>query len=551
MKVLVINGSPRAQGSNSLCLAKSFVEGVRETMEAKGQEVAVDVVDVYKLNIAPCKGCFGCWKSTPGECVIHDDMADVFGKRISADLIVWSFPLYFFNVPGGLKNLIDRQLPMALPFMEDRSDGYGSGSHPTRYDMGNIRNVLVSTCGFYAAEGNYDSVRSMFDHFLGKGNYTEIFCGQGELFHVKELSARTGEYLSYVRQAGKEYAAGGLTGETEERLRELLYPKEVFEAQADASWGISKETGEKEPDDLVFTRQMAALYSPDSHDGRDRVLEMHYTDTGHAYQLCLGSTTCEVHTDARLTPTTTIETPFELWRAISRGEIGGAEALGQGKYRVTGDFSLMVNWDTYFGAGSSGGTVASTKSKDGSQGELRPPTMINTLVPWIAFWVAVSIDVTAGPVVTLAVTALVLVYAAAVRMRRLVLWDWISCLVVTALSLVAFFTGMGDMVTTAGYLAFGLVWLLSCCGKEDLCAAYVKYDFGGDAALNNPLFTKTTHILTMAWGALYVATAVWTFFLHQAGVGIVVMIANNIVPVGMGVFTKWFQEWYPAHLASR
>ena len=31
------------------------------------------------------------------------------------------------------------------------------------------RHVLISTCGFYSAEGNYDSVLRMFDHFLGKG----------------------------------------------------------------------------------------------------------------------------------------------------------------------------------------------------------------------------------------------------------------------------------------------------------------------------------------------------------------------------------------------
>ena len=91
----------------------------------------------------------------------------------------------FHNIPGILKNLIDRQLPMSLPFMSTRQDGYGSGSHEARYDMEGKRHVLISTCGFYSAEGNYDSVLRMFDHFLGKGHYTTIFCGQGELFRVK------------------------------------------------------------------------------------------------------------------------------------------------------------------------------------------------------------------------------------------------------------------------------------------------------------------------------------------------------------------------------
>ena len=54
---------------------------------------------------------------------------------------------------------------------------------------------------------------------------------------------------------------------------------------ADASWGISRTTGEKEADDLVFTRQMAALYNKDAYDGKERVLEICYTDLKHTYQI--------------------------------------------------------------------------------------------------------------------------------------------------------------------------------------------------------------------------------------------------------------------------
>lgn len=549
MKILVINGSPRGKRSNSLCLANSFVDGVRDVLEANGQEVIVDEIDVIKLNIAPCKGCFGCWRSAQGTCVIKDDMQEVLQKRIAADLIVWSFPLYFFNVPGPLKNFIDRQLPMALPFMEERADGYGSGSHPLRYEhVREIKNVLVSTCGFYSAEGNYDSVREMFNHVLGKGNYSEIFCGQGELFHIESMHEQTDAYLSAVRQAGAEYMSGGITEETDARLHELLTPKEAFEAAADASWGVNKETGEKLPDDLIFTKQMAAMYNKASYDGKDRVVEMRYTDTGHSYLLVLGKERCEVLTDGSRMPDMTIETPFEVWLAISRGEIGGSEALGQGKYRVLGDFEMLSSWGTYFGTGSSGGAAAK-KVEKAVPDELKPPKMLSMLIPWIVFWIAVSFNATTGSIATIAVTALLPAFFVVVRKRRLLLWDLLSCLMVTTLSLAAYCIGEGDLVTTVSYLFFGQMWLLSCTKKEDLCASYVKYGYGGDAALDNPLFSKTCHILTLAWGALYVATGIWTFFLRQAGVGDIVVVVNNVVPLGMGVFTKWFQKWYPAKLA--
>ena len=83
----------------------------------------------------------------------------------------------------------------------------------------------------------------MFDYIYGKGNYETIFCGQGELFSVPELRDRTDEYLDLVRKAGSEFISGGISDATKARLDELLYPKEVYEQMADASWGIEKQDG--------------------------------------------------------------------------------------------------------------------------------------------------------------------------------------------------------------------------------------------------------------------------------------------------------------------
>lgn len=545
MKILLINGSPKGKRSNSLKLAYSFIEGFKNGCTNDEESLSIDELHVASMNIAACKGCFACWQKTPGICCIKDDMQTVIEKLIDADLILWSFPLYYFNVPGILKNLIDRQLPMSLPFMSSKQDGYGSGSHDSRYDMEGKRHVLISTCGFYSAVGNYDSVLRMFDHFLGKGNYTTIFCGQGELFRVKELSARTDEYLSTVKCAGSEYAMTGTISEkTDTILHTLLYPRDVFEKMADASWGISKTTGEKEPDDLVFTRQMASLYNKDSYDGKERVLEIHFTDLGHTYQIQLSKTGSEVFTDGHLSPTTRIDTPFTVWSAISRGEIGGAEALGKQMYTVSGDFSLMIDWDKFFGSAS---VVKKTEKTPQNTIEQKNPSMMTMLIPWITFWIAVSIHPEVGAVITLLVVATV---PFIMRNRKFVIWDQLSMAAVAILSAAANITGNGVLLTNIGYLVFGLFWLLSCLTKEPLCAAYVKYNYGGERAHQNPLFMKTNGILAMAWGALYVMTAIWTFLLRKAGLGNVLLLVNNLIPVWMGLFTVWFEKWYPAWMAG-
>ena len=544
MKILLINGSPKGKRSNSLKLAYSFIEGFKNGCTDDEESISIDELHVASMNIAACKGCFACWQKTPGICCIKDDMQKVIEKLIDADLILWSFPLYYFNVPGILKNLIDRRLPMSLPFMSSKENGYGSGSHDSRYDMESKRHVLISTCGFYSAVGNYDSVLRMFDHFLGKGNYTTIFCGQGELFRVKELSARTDEYLSTVKCAGSEYAmTGTISEETDAILHTLLYPRDVFEKMADASWGISKTTGEKEPDDLVFTRQMAALYNKDAYDGKDRVLEIHFTDLDHTYQIQLSKTGSEVFTDGRLSPTTRIDTPFTVWSAISRGEIGGAEALGKQMYTVSGDFSLMIDWDKIFGSAS---VIKKTEKTSQNTIKQKNPSMTTMLIPWITFWIAVSIHPEVGAVITLLVVATV---PFIMRKHKFVIWDQLSMAAVAILSAAANITGNGVLPTNIGYLVFGLFWLLSCLTKEPLCAAYVKYNYGGENAHQNPLFMKTNYILAAAWGTLYVLTAIWTFLFKKAGFENVLILVNNLIPILMGFFTAWFEKWYPARMA--
>ena len=541
MKILLINGSPKGKNSNSLKLAKSFIEGFKSAKEADGTTVEIDELELASLKIEPCKGCFICWDKTPGKCVIKDDMQTAIEKQISADLIIWSFPLYCYNVPGILKNLIDRHLPMSLPFMEERTDGYGNGTHKSRYETKNKKHVLISTCGFYTAKDNYDSVRNMFNHYLGKDNFETIFCGQGELFRVKELSERTGAYLNSVKKAGSEYAAGSITASTRKELDTLLYEKEEFERMADASWSVDKSTGEKLPDDLIFTKQMAVLYNKASYDGKDKVLEMYYTDLGKTYQILLGKDGSKVFTDSSLTATTRIETTFELWQKISRKEISGEEALGKQMYKVTGDFNLMMNWNKIFGVNHPPAQTVETKGKPAI------PSMATMLIPWITFWITVSINSKIGSLIALGICALIPLI---MRRHKFIIWDQLSLAAVSILSIAANITDNGKLISNAGYLVFAVFWLSSCMTKEPLSAAYVKYSYGGDSALKNPLFMKPNYILSACWGILYILTTVWTFLLGRAGFGFLIPIINNLVPVFMGLFTAWFSKWYPAWKAK-
>ena len=98
-KVIVISTSLRA-GSNSDMLADKFMEGALQA----GHEV--EKISLIGKDIRFCRGCLACQKL--GKCVIQDDVDAIMQKVLHADVIVWATPIYYFEMSGQMKVLIDR-----------------------------------------------------------------------------------------------------------------------------------------------------------------------------------------------------------------------------------------------------------------------------------------------------------------------------------------------------------------------------------------------------------------------------------------------------------
>ena len=404
--------------------------------------------------------------------------------------------------------------------------------------MSGKKYVLISTCGFYSSEGNYDSVCRMFDHICGQGNYETVFCGQGELFSIDALRDRTDIYLDTVRKAGAEYVHGGIDKDTREKLSELIMEKEIFEQMADASWGVEKD-GDKtvhKDKSYIFTKQMAALYNKSSFDGNERILEIRYTDIGTKYQILMKKDGAEMIDYDFREPTTMIETPFTVWTDIAEGKINGADALGKHLYTVRGDFSLMITWDRYFGIEKPAETAVSSKKQ---------PVMSSMLIPWCVFWTIMPWLGASWAIIPLIAAALI---PAVMARHELTIYDRLSAGAVSILSALAFITGDTSLPRILSYIVFGMMWIISCFTKEPLCAAYVKYNYGGDSALSNPLFMKTNYILAAGWGAVYFLMAVLSWMLGENAAAF--SAVSYIVPAAMGAFTVFFEKWYPKHMAE-
>ena len=99
MKVLMINGSPRAEGNTALALRE---------MEAIFREAGVDVITMQVGNKA-IRGCIACGKCTAlGKCVFDDAVNDAAALLPQVDGLVLASPVYYASANGNLISFLDR-----------------------------------------------------------------------------------------------------------------------------------------------------------------------------------------------------------------------------------------------------------------------------------------------------------------------------------------------------------------------------------------------------------------------------------------------------------
>lgn len=98
-KVLIISTSLR-NNANSEILAKEAERGAKDA----GHDVKF--VSLKDKDIKFCKGCLACQKL--GKCVIDDDANEITADMKEADVIIWATPIYYYEMSGQMKTLIDR-----------------------------------------------------------------------------------------------------------------------------------------------------------------------------------------------------------------------------------------------------------------------------------------------------------------------------------------------------------------------------------------------------------------------------------------------------------
>ena len=99
MKVLMLNGSPKAEGNTAAALAEMAAVFAQEGIE-------VELVQVGHLQVRGCMGCGACYKIK--KCVFDDIVNELAGKLEEADGLVLGSPVYYASANSTLTAVLDR-----------------------------------------------------------------------------------------------------------------------------------------------------------------------------------------------------------------------------------------------------------------------------------------------------------------------------------------------------------------------------------------------------------------------------------------------------------
>jgi putative sterol carrier protein/putative NADPH-quinone reductase len=366
MKILAVNGSPRGAKGNTERILQPFLAGAREA----GAETEVVYLKGKKIN--HCLGCFTCWAKTPGVCVHKDDMPALLEKIRAVDTVIFATPLYVYTVSGLMKDFMDRLIPNIRPYIVQRGHHF---IHPPRYPGTGTQNfVLISNAGFperHHFSGLEETFRRLTDapnRILGG----MICCAGGEFLKQEDLQDQLAWYLEAAHKAGQEVVSQGhISPETQAVLdRPLMDDPALYASIANAYW-TSTNAGPLESSESVAQSASDAsipLPPPQSTDTmRDLVAGMALNFNAEAakdleaviqfdvkdedpgqYYLNIAGKECAAYAGLHAKPTLTIHTPADVWMAISRGEMNGATAMMTGKYSITGDLGLLMQFNKLF-----------------------------------------------------------------------------------------------------------------------------------------------------------------------------------------------------------
>jgi multimeric flavodoxin WrbA/putative sterol carrier protein len=379
-KIVVINGSPHVNGSNTSFMTQMMVP----TLSSEGFDV--EEIFLAEKQIEFCMGCAACLEK--GRCWRKDDHAEIVKEVLGADGIILASPVYFGHVTAQMKVFLDRSLAyghkprgtwkpgLAISvsagkgevttarYLEGELAVYGA------FPVGSLTAIAVGPGTFLgkelvearAVDLAHDLARAIkekrqfpateqhlsFYHFMGDLVNRQKDFMRDDFRHWQEAGFYDG-FESYVGQTfsrppysdemRKEWIRDMITRENSKKKG--LEPT----VAAQPAPGIPNVTSCR---DLLT--MMPQGFRKDAGNDLEAVYQFVITgsETFDAY-LAISGRTCTYVEGRHERPNVTIKSPADVWLAVSKGEMNGQAAFLSGKYTVEGDLNLLMKLGTLFG----------------------------------------------------------------------------------------------------------------------------------------------------------------------------------------------------------
>ena len=126
----------------------------------------IKIPDLYTLNltkltIKDCTGCWSCWWKTPGRCIFQD-LDEFYRQYLAANKAIFFASVKKGFVSGNMKSLFDRMIPLYLPYITYKT---GESMHLPRYD--NYPDIEF----YYDGDFHDDNSRQIYENYIRRVFY--------------------------------------------------------------------------------------------------------------------------------------------------------------------------------------------------------------------------------------------------------------------------------------------------------------------------------------------------------------------------------------------
>ena len=384
LKVVAINGSPHAQGGNTGIMTQMLTPRLAE------EGIELEEICLADHRIEFCVGCGLCTES--GACWRKDDHAGIVGRVLDADGLILASPVYFGHVTAQMKVFIDRSLSYGHKPRSTWKPGIavsvsaGKGETATAdylagllgvygaFAVGNLTAIAVSPGGFLgkdlvearAADLAGDLARAIKEkrRFPATDRNLAAYLFMGDLVRRQKEFMHddyrhwedAGLFDGFERYMGQDFAKPPYN----EAMRKQWIKEMIAEAAVHADGGARPQMIKMPnpagagPSTAASCRELleAMPHGFNREAAGDLKAVFQFKMSGaetFAGYLAIADGHCTYTEGMHEKPNITIQSPAQVWLAISREEMNGQAAFMSGKYQVTGDIGLLMKLGGLFG----------------------------------------------------------------------------------------------------------------------------------------------------------------------------------------------------------